>query len=242
VSDPFAPGATVCNLATVTCNVPGLPALDAQTAEAVCPVSEGGCLTRTPGFWKSHVNVVNAVIPVTSCGIDLTTHNAGFEGSTSEDLCINNQEAKYGVDQTGGTSSQQFQLVRQCAAAALNLQASLQLELSCSTAAIDGAIPFADIQARFDTCCGVGVPADGAGFVRGICNSDKTVAQINASGCIGYLDNFNNANFNEGDGEDSLADLDPNWNDVNTAQCDIADANLRLNDRNQNDGRQYGPK
>jgi hypothetical protein len=242
VSDPFSPGATVCNLATVTCDG-GAGPLDAQTAEAVCPVSEGGCLTRTPGFWKSHVNVVDAVIPVVSCGLELTTQNAvgpANDGpfSTSEDLCINNNEAKDGT--SPGTSSQQFQIIRQCAAAALNLEASRQLELSCSTAAIDSSIPFGDIEARFATCCGVGDPTDGG--TRGVCNDNKTVAQINASGCIGYLDAFNNANFDEGDGEDSLADLDPDWNDVDTAQCDIADANRFLNDSDENDGRSYGPK
>jgi len=242
----FTPGATVCNFVTVTCDA-GAGALDPQTAQAVCPVSEGGCLTRTPGFWKSHVNVVNGVIPVTSCGLELTQHgaNVGIDGpfSTTQDLCVNNNEAKYGVDQTGGTSSQQFQIIRQCAAAALNLEASRQLELSCETADISGSIPFADIEARFATCCGVGVPADGAGFATGICNSDRTVAQINASNCIGYLDAFNNANFDEGDGEDSLETLGgSDWNEVDTAQCDVADADHKLNDRDQDNGRAYGPK
>ena len=240
VTSVFTPGETVCNQATVTCTPNGGDPLEPQLATAVCPVEGEGCLTRTPGFWKSHLFVVEAVTPVVSCGLELNNHTAGLDGSTVEDLCENNNEAKFGTSPP--TSSQNTQLMRQCAAAALNLQASEQLELSCENATVGGAIPFDDIETRFASCCGVGVPADGASFTRGVCNNNSTLDQITSSGCIDYLDAFNNASFNQGDGEDSLADLaGPDWNDVDTEQCQIADSNHFLNDSNEDSGRSYGP-
>jgi hypothetical protein len=239
VTHGFTPGETVCNQATVTCTPNGGDPLPAQIATAVCPVEGEGCLTRTPGFWKSHLFVVEAVAPVVSCGLELNNHTAGLDGSTVEDLCENNNEAKFGTSPP--TSSQNTQLMRQCAAAALNLQASQQLELTCENATVGGAIPFDDIEARFASCCGVGVPGD-ADFARGVCNNNSTPTQVTGSGCIDYLDAFNNASFNQGDGDDSLADLaGPDWNDVETEQCQIADSNHFLNDSNENSGRSYGP-
>lgn len=228
----FSPGQTVCNVASTVCTGASLEGTLEDSARDTCPVGQG-CFTRTPGFWKGHLFAVDAVIPVVSCGLVLDNHTAGLEGSTVEDLCVNNNEAKFGTSPP--TSSQQFQLVRQCAAAALNLAASAQAGLACET-------EFPGISATFAECCGVGIQGD-LDFTRGVCNNDSTPYEITASGCIGSLDAFNNAFFPNGDGEDVIADLaGPDWNDVETDQCQIADSNHWLNDSNEDNGRLYGPQ
>jgi hypothetical protein len=175
---------------------------------------------------------------VVSCGIELTKATADPEGSTVEDLCSQNEANRI------GTSPQQLQLVRQCAAAALNLAASEQAELSCESAGVGDAdeIAFDDIEERFAQCCGFGIPGD-LDFEAGVCNSDSTPSDINASGCIGYLDAFNNAAFNEGDFEDTIADLaGGDWNSTEPEQCTMAGKNELVNDQDENNGRDYGPR
>jgi hypothetical protein len=222
----FTPTETVCNQATVTCTPAGGSALPSQNAEATCPVAGGGCFTRTPGFWQNHRVATEAVLPVRSCGVDLTKATADPEGSTVEDMCVNANEAKFGTSPP--TSPQQVQLIRQCAAAALNLAVSAEAELSCSTATIGGSISFGDIEERFAECCGD----------TGVCNDNSSPSDINDSGCIGYLDAFNNANFNDGDSEPTIADIaGSDWNSTEPEQCRIAGGNRDLNDG----GRDYGP-
>lgn len=146
-----------------------------DTASEECAVEAEGCLTRTPGFWGTHPNVTAEFLDVWSCGHTLVTTEAGDPGSVTEDLC------SIGRDQKEYDSPQQAQLTRQCAAAALNIAASLELAGSCEE----------ELSAeRFSECCGVDLCAEG------------TKEEITASGCIEDLDEFNNLELGEFDDQD----------------------------------------
>jgi hypothetical protein len=210
----FTPGTTVCNQACITCTPTGGSALPPLGVQDDCPVG-GGCFTRTPGYWGTHPTqtqtVLNQGVPGLSvCGINLTNTTAGAAGSAIEDMC-----GTGGPDfKPNNTSPQQLQLIRQCTAAALNLEASLVGTLNCEAA-------FPGITADFNNCCGDG----------GVCDSGKTGKQISDSGCIGILDAFNN----QFDASDFPAFL------VNSSaqpeQCQIANGNGFVNP-----GRSLGPK
>ncbi len=132
-------------------------------AQVVCHPPGEGCLTRTPGYWGTHPNVTAELLPIESCGESLTTTTAHTAGSVTEDLCSVGKDHKlYG-------SPQEAQLVRQCAAAALNVAASESLGGSCETLLTS---------ARFAECC---TACGGSG------------SDIAASGCIEDLDAFNNS-------------------------------------------------
>lgn len=95
-------------------------------ATVLCRPPGKGCLTRTPGFWGNHPGVTEEFLPIESCGHELTTTTAGTAGSVTEDIC------SVGKDHKLYDSPQQAQLVRQCAAAALNIAASEALGGSCT--------------------------------------------------------------------------------------------------------------
>jgi hypothetical protein len=171
----FTSASTVCNEACITCTPSGGSALPPQAAIATCPVGTG-CFSRTPGYWGTHPNqtqtVLNQGAPgLVVCGVNLTTTLAGVSGSATEDLCESGKDFK-----NNNTTPQQLQLIRQCTAAALNLEASRVANLGCETA--DPGITVA-----FNNCC-VGTSST--------CDSGKSSSQIDASGCIGTLDAFNN--------------------------------------------------
>ena len=89
-------------------------------AQVVCHPPGEGCLTRTPGYWGTHPEITAKFLDpaLESCGEELTTTAVGVTGSITEDLCSVGKDHKlYG-------SPQEAQLVRQCAAAALNIAAS----------------------------------------------------------------------------------------------------------------------
>ncbi|MEN8185107.1 MAG: SdrD B-like domain-containing protein, partial [Myxococcota bacterium] len=134
---------------------------------------EGGCLTRTPGFWCTHPTVTDLFLPLTSCGVDLTNVLVATAGSALEDLNFNGKDFK-----PAATSPQQLQLVRQCAAAALNFAASEANEGSCESEPLSSGETIGEV---FDSCC-----AD-------LCNSGASKQEIGGSGCIGLLDEFNNS-------------------------------------------------
>ncbi len=96
-------------------------------AQVVCHPPGEGCLTRTPGYWGTHPEITAKFLDpaLESCGEELTTTAVGVTGSITEDLCSVGKDHKlYG-------SPQEAQLVRQCAAAALNIAASEFLGGSC---------------------------------------------------------------------------------------------------------------
>jgi len=173
-------------------------------AKVVCkPPEKGeGCLTRTPGFWGNHPDVTAEFLPVESCGLDLTTTLAGDEGSATEDLC------SVGKDHKLYASPQQAQLVRQCAAAALNIAASDALGGSCEdTKGFD----------RFAECC-----------------SAEACAAV-PEGCIDDLDEFNNSTdtlVDDGGDVDlcQALELGPPC-DADPEQCQTANGNAFINDR-----------
>ncbi len=117
------------------------------TAKVICHEKEEdkGCLTRTPGYWGTHPEITFQFLPVTSCGVSLGSVTAGQSNSIIEDLC------SVGKDHKQYDSPQEAQLVRQCAAAALNIEASESLGGSCTAGS-----------AVFARCCSsCGDPAPG---------------------------------------------------------------------------------
>lgn len=181
-------------------------------AKVICkPPDENGegCLTRTPGYWATHPEVTAAFLPVESCGLELGETTAGLDGSITEDLC------SVGTDHKVYGSPQEAQLVRQCAAAALNIAASEELGGSCEA-----------FTERFAECCS----AD-------LCGEDATASEITASGCIEDLDEFNNSadTLLEDSEEINLCqalELGPPCS-ADPAQCQAARGNGVINDRSE---------
>ena len=116
-----------------------------------------------------------------------------------------------------------MQLARQCAAAALNLQASANALFDCDAV-------FAGIEALFGGCCGP-LPA-------GVCAANNSGTDISASLCIEGLDLFNNAPFPNED-FDTFGLVNSS---ADPSECKDAKNNGRVNDKNENQGRIYGPK
>jgi MYXO-CTERM domain-containing protein len=177
------------------------------SAKVVChPPGNGGgegCLTRTPGYWGTHPEVTAEFLPVESCGLDLTNTASATQGSITEDLCsVGNDHKVYG-------SPQEAQLVRQCAAAALNIEASHALGGSCEESLSSE---------RFAECCA----ACGGG-----------AADIAASGCIDDLDDFNNSadTLLEGGEEISLCHALELTCSANPTECQAAGGNGFVNER-----------
>jgi uncharacterized protein (TIGR03382 family) len=177
------------------------------SAKVVChPPGNGGgegCLTRTPGYWGNHPEVTAEFLPVESCGLELTTTDGATEGSITEDICsVGNDHKVYG-------SPQEAQLVRQCAAAALNIAASASLGGSCEEALSSE---------RFAECC---------------TSCGGSAADITASGCIDDLDEFNNSadTLLEDDEEISLCHALELTCSADTEQCQAARGNGFINAR-----------
>jgi hypothetical protein len=118
-----------------------------------------GCLTRTGGFWGNHPAITAQFLPLSSCGISLTTTSANTAGSATEDICFGGKDFKQGK-----TSPQQLQLIRQCTVAALNIDATMENGGNCLA-------DFPSLASVFTTCC------------ETLCNGGNSPSTIGASGC-----------------------------------------------------------
>jgi len=125
------------------------------------PPPPGGCLTRTAGFWGTHPHVTSQFLPVQVCGVSLTTTEAGWPYSATEALCVAG-----GVECKSNTAY--VQLVRQLAAAKLNLAATAANGGTCG-----------DAISELITKC------------ESLCTADHRT--ISASQCIQLLDAFNSS-------------------------------------------------
>jgi len=134
-----------------------------------------GCFTRTPGFWGTHPAITQAVLGagLPSCGLVVNTTAAATPVSSTEDICSVGTDSK-----ANHTSPQQVQLIRQCMSAALNLAATAHAPTPGDCNSVSPGI-----SSQFDTCC-TGPTS--------VCDSGASPAAIDASGCIGILDRFNN--------------------------------------------------
>ncbi len=208
-SGPFSPTESVCNTAQVICTTTGGQVLQPINVVDHCPVAGEGCFTRTPGYWGTHPSQTLTVINeggtgLNVCGIPLTNVLAATQGSAIENMC-----GTGGPDfKPNNTSPQQLQLIRQCTAAALNLKTSLQSDLNCES-------EFQNITSTWNLCCGDG----------GVCDSGASATTISASGCIEFLDAFNNSDAATGD------DF-PNWlvnTKADSSVCQAANGNGFVN-------------
>ncbi len=171
----FDLAARACNRATVTCAIEG--ALDESgqlktitaTADDLCAPRGEGCYTRTPGFWGTHPQVTELFLPVSSCGLTIDNVGAATEGSAIEDVCWGSRDF-----QANATSPQQLQLIRQCSAAALNFEVTLDAGGDCES-------DFPGITQVYGECC------------SSLCTSGALGSTISMSGCIEALDAFNNS-------------------------------------------------
>src|SRR5205809_3072709 len=134
-----------------------------RTASPVPPVS--GERTRTSQ------RVLGTGLP--SCGLVVNTTAAATPVSSTEDIC------SVGTDSGANpTSPQQVQLIRQCMSAALNLAATAHAPQPGDCNSV-----FPGITQMFNSCC-TGPTS--------VCDSGASPGAIDASGCIGTLDRFNN--------------------------------------------------
>ena len=167
--------------------------------------------------------------PIDVCGLPLSSafNPNGGNGAPftfPEDLCSIGRDKK-----AVQTSPQQMQLIRQCAAAALNIEVSAQGGLDC-----DGTLP--GIAGVFNACCNVLCPMDvGPDAINA---PDQMIDGNTMLSCIGALDLFNNFDFDD----DDFADVGLINGPANPAECQDAKNNNRVNDKNEDDGREYGPK
>ena len=176
------PGECVTMVLTIAGETPGLGRGAASTvtkagpacgSDAICGPACGcgeeladGCLTRSPGFWGTHPDVSQQFLPITVCGQVLTTTDAGSCSSVSEALCVSpGLEANRTLDRNPAYA----QLVRQLAAAKLNIAASAANGGNCENLLA---------AARIAQC-------------EALCGANKT--KINKSGCLEDLDAFNNS-------------------------------------------------
>jgi hypothetical protein len=119
------------------------------------------CATRTAGFWGNHPLFTGEHL-TESCGLPLVSI-----GIAIEDLCFSGKDFKQNY-----TSPEQLQLIRQCAAANLNLEATVDGGGNCDPLTL----------ARIHECCNA---------TESVCNSGKTPTDILNSGCIEDIDAFN---------------------------------------------------
>ncbi len=117
------------------------------------------CLTRTAGFWGTHPHITGLYRPITVCGEPLSLLEAGSCESVTEALCVApGRELR--------KNRAYAQLVRQLAAAKLNLNATAAFGGDCGE----------EIAARIAEC-------------ETLCGAGQSV--ISNSGCIEDLANFN---------------------------------------------------
>jgi hypothetical protein len=168
-----------------------------------------GCFTRNAGYWGTHTLVTQQVIDggLDVCGITLTTTTAHLQGSATEDLCVNSNDAKACRTKTKETS-----LIRQCTAAALNLRVSNDpsANLSC-----EGSLP--GITALFNSCC-VGTSST--------CGSGGIAPGPSIEFCTTALDAFNSEFENT-----AFPSFLNNTNVSDSTQCQVAAGNGFLNIR-----------
>jgi hypothetical protein len=178
------PAENTSSVATATCAQTQDNACDQtnsncdDTAEVAC--TSGGCLTRTPGFWCNRPLATKYIIDsdgLMPCGIELTNVTPMTDGSAIENLpgvgdhrCVED------------IKPQHLQLLRQCTAAALNIQATELADGDCTTEFSDPVL--GDIGEIYDTCC------TSQDFCTGVSGTNGQRAA-----CIGVLDEFNNEMF-----------------------------------------------
>ena len=169
------PSTTTTTQGAATTTTQGAATTTTTQGAATTTTTLAGCFTRTPGFWATHPAITQVVLGsgLPSCGLVVNNTKAFTPVSSTEDMC------SVGTDPGANhTSPQQVQLIRQCMSAALNLAATAQAPHpgDCSSAS-------PGITQMFDTCC-TGPTS--------VCDSGASPAAIDASGCIGTLDRFNN--------------------------------------------------
>jgi hypothetical protein len=208
VTSPLAPGdsdtvlcgvdgltETTLNEVSVTCDIPGTSKEISDGDAAECKVTPDQCLHKTPGFWCTHPTVTNLFLDLQVCGIPIDNVQVKAQGSAIEDL------RSPGKDHKLVSSPQKAQLIRQCTAAALNQAASAANEGSCEGEPVGDST----FGAVFASCC------------DDLCANDASAGQINASGCIGLLDDFNNTP------EDTFAETPPPFDNLGNAFCPVPD-------------------
>jgi len=224
-TDTLAAGEPDTATLSCTCASDGsvTPSADSQltdTAAFSCTGGGGGgsgCLTYTPGFWGTHPEIAQMFLPLKSCGLTITSTQAGANSSSTEDMCYGNDF----ITDKANTSPQQLQLARQCMAATLNVAASSRGGGNC-----DATQSTAGVNALINRCCNT------------LCPSGAMARDITASGCIDALDAFNNS-------ADTLATYGPfvNPGPANSTQCSAASGNGFVNrPALSGDARTYGPR
>lgn len=179
-----------------------------DTADVDC-LGEG-CFTRTPGYWGTHPDVTALFLPVSSCG-----YNVDELPEAIQDMCWGGKDKAWNQ-----TSGQQLQLIRQCTAARLNLEATAFFDGDCeATVDINGSL-----LERIEYCC------------EDLCTSGARKQDISRSGCIEDLDAFNNY-WDEFDPIDNI-ELCPNQLlgteppcDANSELCEDANGDGVINPR-----------
>jgi hypothetical protein len=130
-----------------------------------CEPPSNECLTRTAGFWGTHPAITDLFDPITVCGKTLNTTASGVCNSDTEALCVSpGTEGNRRCDRNPAYT----QLVRQLAAAKLNLSATAANGGDCGS----------EIAARIAEC-------------EARCGASQSA--ISSSGCIEDLDAFNNS-------------------------------------------------
>jgi hypothetical protein len=157
------------------------------------------CLTRTPGFWGTHPDITaqflsfgdHDYLPV--CGKKLTTVDLG-SCSAIQAMCVANGTVK------DDEQTQMSSLIRQIAAARLNLRATWSQHGGCTD----------ELENMVGTCDVLCKKVD-----RGILSFDDSKSDI--TDCIDSLNDFNNM-------MDTLPDFGPfiNPGPANSATCTAA--------------------
>lgn len=190
-----SPTMDACNTAKVVCNIGAVdgPVIESNLTEAACEVQPGGCFTRTPGYWMQHPNQVEQVLngnenfdgsgPINNCGLTLADADPDPNDSFPQDLC------SIGKDHTTlGHSNQQYNLIRHCAAAKLNVAVSAEAGLSC-----DGTFP--NILGVINGCCDVAcadAPEEGPVDFKVMVGNEMV-------SCIEYITDFNESETEDDD-------------------------------------------
>lgn len=176
-------------------NKPGLGAAvvvdkEATTCTASClagpscedrggPPTGSQCLTRTIGFWGTHLWITNDYDPVTVCGKPLGCSGASDGKSDPSCLAGSCGSIMEGLGSVGGESpkdSAHVAMVKQLTAAKLNLNATAALVLGAGCA--DFRYGGKTIQEWITSC-------------EALCDANQ--ATISGSGCVEALNAFNNS-------------------------------------------------
>jgi len=139
----------------------------------------------------------------------VNTTAAATPVSSTEDICSVGTDSK-----ANNTSPQQVQLIRQCMSAALNLAATAHAPQPGDCNSV-----FPGITQMFNTCC-TGPTS--------VCDSGASPGAIDASGCIGTIDRFNNL--------ETTFDIGVGQGPARPADCQASKNNGFLNP-----GRNLGP-